>query len=202
MLLLHGSAVQLVAVLLSVTIAITIHEFAHAWRADRAGDPTPRAAGRLTLNPIAHFDPIGSLLFLIVGFGWAKPVPVNPANFRHPRRDGIHVALWGPLSNFLLAAAAGLAIRASAAHLPFGLFVFLRTLTLLNLNLGMFNLIPLPPLDGSHILSGMLDSRRAYAFEIWGRRYGLIVLLAFLWIGFSYLYTFVVFPLFHRLTGQ
>ncbi len=201
MLLFHSSAVELAAVFLSVTLAITVHEFAHAWRADLAGDPTPRAAGRLTLNPIAHFDPIGSLLFLIVGFGWAKPVPVNPLNFRHPRRDGIHVALWGPLSNFLIAAAAGLAIRVSGIRPEGGVGIFLYVLTLLNLNLGMFNLMPLPPLDGSHILSGMLDSRRAYAYEMWSRRYGLFILFAFLYVGFAYLYKFVVFPLYRLLTG-
>ena len=201
MLLFHASAVELASVLIAVTVAITVHEFAHAWRADRAGDPTPRAAGRLTLNPIAHFDPIGSLLFLLVGFGWAKPVPVNPANFRHPRRDGMWVGLWGPLSNFLLAAAAGVLIRVVGHAGTSGLHTLLQIFTLLNLNLGVFNLIPLPPLDGSHILSGMLDSRQAYAYEMWGRRYGFIALLAFLYVGFRYVFAFVVLPLYRLLTG-
>ncbi len=202
MLLFHSNAVQLASVLITVVVAITVHEFAHAWWADRAGDPTPRAAGRLTLNPVAHFDPIGSVLFLLVGFGWAKPVPINPLRFRRPRRDGVLVAMWGPLCNFLLALAAALILRALGGHATYGTTALLSTFTLLNLNLAVFNLLPIPPLDGSHILSGMLDPRRAYEFEVWGRRFGFILLLAFLWVGFRFLFTLVVLPLYSVLIGR
>lgn len=91
----------LLAWLVAVTVAITVHEFAHAKSAEMAGDPTPRAFGRVTLNPAAHYDLIGSTLFLLVGFGWAKPVPINPLAMRNPRRDAMLTALWGPLSNLI-----------------------------------------------------------------------------------------------------
>ncbi|MBU0607946.1 MAG: site-2 protease family protein, partial [Armatimonadetes bacterium] len=94
---------ELLSWLLAVVIAITVHEFAHAKSADMAGDSTARLKGRVTLNPIAHYDPLGSTLFLVLGFGWAKPVPINPLALRPPRRDAVLVSLWGPLSNLITA---------------------------------------------------------------------------------------------------
>ena len=138
----------------ALLIAVTIHEVAHALVADRLGDPTPRALGRITLNPLPHIDLFGALAFVIAGFGWAKPVPVNAANLRHPRRDMALVAAAGPVSNFLmafvglvlfvLARQSGL-VGAPVAQVLLWIFQF-------NLALGIFNLIPLPPLDGGHFL--------------------------------------------------
>jgi len=201
MLALARDPVTLVSVLVTVAIAITAHEFAHAWRADRAGDPTPRASGRLTLNPAAHFDLVGSLLFVIVGFGWAKPVPINPANFRRPRHDSIMVSLWGPASNLLLGLASGLLFRALAPTGTYGLLALLSVFTRLNINLAVFNLIPLPPLDGSHILAGLLPPRGAYKFEMWGRRYGMFALLIVIFVGLEYVYPYVLVPLYRLFLG-
>ena len=139
--------------LLTLTIAFTVHELAHAVVAVSLGDETPRRAGRLTLNPIAHLDPLGTLFFLISGFGWAKPVPVNPYALR--RRDGmLWVSLAGPLSNLGLAVLGGVLY-----HLPFEalwLRLGLREFVWLNLILLLFNLLPLPPLDGAKVLAELV----------------------------------------------
>jgi Zn-dependent protease len=173
---------EALAWLIAVTVAITVHEFAHAKRAEMAGDPTPRAMGRVTLNPLAHYDPLGSTLFLVFGFGWAKPVPVNPLAFRHLRRDAVMVALWGPLSNFLTATILAMPIRfglTGAYTMPVMVIVYA------NLLLGVFNLIPLGPLDGAHVLEGLLSDRarlRLYAFYGRYQRMMLIVLLLVLFV--------------------
>jgi len=133
-------------------ITISIHEYSHAKVADILGDPTPRLAGRLTLNPISHIDPFGLLALVLVRFGWAKPVPVNPYNFKNPRGGELLVSLAGPLSNFLLAWV--LAIIYKNVPLPNNDFLsMIISYTIwINLSLAVFNLIPIPPLDGSHIL--------------------------------------------------
>lgn len=143
-----------------ILLSITVHEFAHAWMAYKKGDRTAEAAGRLTMNPVAHIDPIGIIPLLLLGFGWAKPVPFNPYNLRDPRIDSVHIALAGPASNFILAAVAGIAYRAlittgfvaSTSLLP----TFLILLVLINLFLLFFNLIPIHPLDGSKLLDAIL----------------------------------------------
>ncbi len=165
---------RLLTALVAVTIAITVHEFAHAWRADRAGDPTPRQHGRLSLYPWVHYDPIGSTMFLLLGLGWAKPVPINPVMFKRPRYDGIMVALWGPLSNLITAVVFALPLRLGFAGQYAGV---LSTIVFLNLLLAFFNLIPIPPLDGSHILSGLLPPDKARRFAIFGARWGILILL-------------------------
>lgn len=172
---------ELLAWLIAVIVAITIHEFAHAKSAERAGDPTPRAHGRVTLNPLAHFDLIGSTLFLIMGFGWAKPVPINPAFFRHPRRDEVMVSLWGPLSNFLTAAVLAMPLRFGVAGdygMPLLIMVFA------NLLLGVFNLIPVGPLDGAHVLEGLLSPQGRMKLAMFYAKYQSVLMIVFLAIFF------------------
>jgi len=138
-----NSLVKIVALI----IAITIHEFSHAYMSDRLGDPTARSQGRLSLNPLVHLDPIGTLMLFIAHFGWGKPVPVDPYNLRHPKRDYALIALAGPISNILLAILVTLLIKIFPA--PF--IIFAIPLITLNLMLAIFNLLPFHPLDGSHI---------------------------------------------------
>jgi Zn-dependent protease len=150
--------IELIFKLPALLVAVTVHELAHALVADRLGDSTARRLGRITLNPLPHIDPLGALAFILAGFGWAKPVPVNARNLRHPIRDMAWVAAAGPLSNFAAAFVALVAMRLlgriggaaplvaeTLAHVLFFVYLF-------NLALGIFNLIPLPPLDGGHFL--------------------------------------------------
>ncbi len=167
---------------ISLIIAITFHEFCHALAADHMGDPTPRSRGRLTLNPLAHADPIGTialpLINLITGFptiGWAKPVPIDPFNFRHPKKDEIIVSLAGPASNLLLAIIGSLIIRFLPLSEIFILFFYL--LTFVNISLFIFNLIPIPPLDGSHILLNILPEKSRLQWEETFDRYGFILII-------------------------
>lgn len=141
--------------------SLTIHECAHAWSAFKFGDPTARNMGRLTLNPLAHLDMMGVIVMIMSGFrfGWAKPVPVNLANLENPRMADIWISAAGPLSNIAIAIVAGICFRIAGAAmtgLPDGLFVLLQTAVWINLTLAFFNLIPLFPLDGSHILRNLL----------------------------------------------
>ncbi len=179
---------ELVVVLPAVLFAITFHEVAHGWVADRLGDPTARMAGRLTLNPIVHLDPIGALMMILVKFGWAKPVPVNPMNLRHPLRDMIWVAAAGPTANLVVSAASLLLYRWSGAvavaFLADPLRELLKWSFFINLNLAAFNLIPIPPLDGSQILKGLLPRRHLPAFERM-EPYGFLILVLFLATGMA-----------------
>jgi Zn-dependent protease len=159
---------------LAVVIAITVHEFAHALRATMAGDPTPRQQGRVTLNPIAHLDPIGTLLLLLFRLGWGKPVQVNPIYFRRGRWDELMVAAWGPLSNIAVAALFAIPFRIGLSH---GREDLLITIILINLLLAFFNLLPVYPLDGSHVVENLLPRRLAPAFAQFSHRYGIILLV-------------------------
>lgn len=178
--------------LLAILVAITIHECAHAYAAYKLGDDTARWAGRLTLNPLAHIDPLGAILFLLVGFGWAKPVPVDMRNLRHPVRDAALIALAGPLSNLILAFAlaalgsvlpGGLLSATSATGLSAGdavlhmLGAFILRSVQLNLALMAFNLLPVPPLDGSNILRLFIPWRLRDRYDQL-LRYGPWILLA------------------------
>ncbi|MBI2469489.1 MAG: site-2 protease family protein [Candidatus Rokubacteria bacterium] len=176
-----GALQQLVLMAPAILVAVTVHEVAHGWVADRLGDPTARMHGRLTLNPLPHIDPLGALAFVLAGFGWAKPVPVDPRNLRHPVRDMALVGAAGPLSNFLLAFLGLLVLRAMpwAAIGPFvarPLFGMLQYVYLFNLALGIFNLIPLPPLDGGHFLPYLLP-RGAWHWHYRLAQYGPMILL-------------------------
>jgi Zn-dependent protease len=165
----------------ALLLAVTVHELAHGLVADRLGDPTARLQGRLTLNPIPHIDPLGALAFIIAGFGWAKPVPVNAYNLRHPIRDMAWIAAAGPASNFALAFAGivGFRLLRPVTVLPVvtePLLAMLSYVFLYNLGLGVFNLIPLPPLDGGHFLPYFLPRAS------WGalhklEQYGPIILI-------------------------
>jgi Zn-dependent protease len=168
----------------ALLIAVTVHELAHALVADRLGDPTARSLGRLTLNPLPHIDPLGAMAFILAGFGWAKPVPVNARNFRNPLRDMTWVAAAGPIANFLAAFAALLLVVAlkPAGLLPDAALRALSYVYTFNLVLGIFNLIPLPPLDGGHFLPYLLPRGAASALHGF-ERYGMLILLVLVFTG-------------------
>jgi Zn-dependent protease len=168
----------------ALLIAVTAHELAHALVADRLGDPTARSLGRLTLNPLPHIDTFGALAFVLAGFGWAKPVPVNAQNFRNPLRDMAKVAAAGPIANFLAAFAALvlMLVLKPAGILPETALRALSYVYTFNLVLGIFNLIPLPPLDGGHFLPYLLP-RRAAATLHGLERYGILILLVLVFTG-------------------
>ena len=177
-----GFLTTLVAGLPGIVIAMVIHEYSHARVADALGDFTPRMQGRLTLNPAAHVDPIGLAMLFLVHFGWAKPVQINPMNFSNPRRDDILVSLAGPASN-LITSFVALIILVLLAKLDFplseGLLVVFNLIIVYNINFAIFNMLPIPPLDGSHILRNLLpyEMARAYAQL---ERYSFIFLLIIL----------------------
>jgi Zn-dependent protease len=152
-----------VAWLVAIVFALTIHEFAHALVATMQGDPTSKLMGRLTFNPLAHIDMTGFLALLLVGFGWGKPVPVNPIYFKNKKWGDTLVALAGPLANFIAIVIFGIVLRIIVLTTSLSqnnlLILFLFFMIMINLVLGIFNLIPLPPLDGSHILFNILPSR-------------------------------------------
>jgi len=172
----------------ALALGITVHEFGHAWRAEKAGDPTPRAAGRMSINPLDHYDPLGSTLILLVGFGWAKPVPTNPAMFRHPRRDEIMVSLWGPLANIITALILAVPLWLGVAGAYSVPIVYVIRLQLV---LAVFNLIPVYPLDGSHILSALLPVDKARRLDAVYRQYGMFLLLGVLLVAGPVIWTVV-----------
>ena len=182
--------------LLAFVIGITIHEASHAWMANRLGDPTPKLMGRLTLNPIKHYDPIGTTMLLVlvilralgtpvIPFGWAKPVGFDPYNLKNPRKDTAIISLAGPGSNLIVAVFLAMILKLFVG--PFSPYTLLATaifypIIILNVSLAIFNLIPVYPLDGEKILSGILPQKDAYEFERFMKRYGTILLL------------FIIFP--------
>ncbi|MBR0288488.1 MAG: site-2 protease family protein [Selenomonadaceae bacterium] len=177
-----GFLTNLVAGLPGIVIAMVVHEYAHARVAYALGDYTPRLQGRLTLNPAAHVDPIGLLMLFIVHFGWAKPVQINPMNFSNPRRDDILVSLAGPASN-LITSFIALIILVLLAKFDFplseGLLVVFNLIIIHNINFAIFNMLPIPPLDGSHILRNLLPYEMARVYEQL-ERYSFIFLIIIL----------------------
>lgn len=163
-----GFLTGLIAGLPGIVIAMVVHEYAHARVAYALGDYTPQLQGRLTLNPAAHVDPIGLLMLFIVHFGWAKPVQINPMNFSNPRRDDILVSLAGPASN-LITAFIALIILVLLAKIDFpfsdGVLVVFNLIIIYNINFAIFNMLPIPPLDGSHILRNILPYELARGYE-------------------------------------
>lgn len=185
--------------LIVTILSITLHEFGHAYSADRLGDPTPRQDSRVNLWPDKHFDPLGFFMILItsvfgIGLGWGKPVMVNPRYFRNPRRDMVIVTACGPLMNLILALVFGLAIRfinmsghgvwleaEDGSSTTTGLF--LQIFMTRNLGLMFFNLIPVPPLDGSKIFAGLAPAELAYKYERFVNTYGMMILFALVATG-------------------
>ncbi len=169
---------------ISILAAITIHEFSHAWVAKYLGDPTAERAGRVSLNPLAHLDPFGTIMLLLVGFGWGKPVPTNPNNFKNPRLGSALTAVAGPISNLTLAFLLAMIYRLIPHINPYVGLLFI-TLIFYNLVIMIFNLLPVPPLDGSHILAIWFPEVERPQFMI----YGLIIVVAFVFLGGSTLLT-------------
>lgn len=184
----NDSILQFIILAPPLLLALTVHEFAHGYVASRLGDPTAQALGRLTLNPLKHLDPLGTLAFFVFHFGWAKPVPVNPAYFKDPQKDMLWVALAGPATNLALAVISALMVKTVvllAQSIPYSamgeaILVPLNSTLIasvwINLVLGIFNFLPIPPLDGSRILAGILppDLARFYASI---ERYGFVLLI-------------------------
>ena len=186
-----ASTIQDIAILAApILIAVTFHEVAHGWIADRLGDPTARLLGRLTLNPIKHLDPIGTLVFFLTRMiGWAKPVPVNPLNFRDPLKGMMWVAIAGPVTNLFLAAvsaailrlliASGILFDTSISFVMEPIRMMIYMSVIINVGLAVFNFIPIPPLDGSKVLMGLLSREQAEVF-VKIEPYGFIILILFI----------------------
>lgn len=169
--------------ILAFVVVITVHEASHAWMADKLGDPTARLMGRLSLNPLVHYDPIGTTLLLalvimrsmgipVLPFGWAKAVEFDPYNLKNPRRDSALISFAGPASNLILAL-----ILSILTYLSPVLSLFTAPFIILNVSLAIFNLIPIHPLDGGKILVGLLPQKYAYEVDIFLNRFGTIILI-------------------------
>lgn len=186
--------------ILALFVAITIHEFSHAWMADYLGDPTPRLSGRLKLNPLVHLDPLGLMFLFFFGFGWGKPVQFDPYNLKNPRKDAALISIAGPVSNFILALLLSLFLKLFIFFklnflISIGTTIFLPTITL-NLILGIFNLLPIHPLDGFKIVGGILSEKKAqewYQLE----KYGMIFLFMLIFpVGRTSMLDTIIRPIF------
>jgi Zn-dependent protease len=171
---------ELLKIVPAILIGLTVHELAHAWVALRLGDDTPRLMGRLTLNPLKHVDLVGFIMLVVAGFGWAKPVMIDRSKLKNPVRDDILIALAGPLSNLAFSLLLVVLLKGVVALVPFGTRSLFQTVTsaflafiAINVSLGLFNLLPIPPLDGSHVLGNLLAGRTAAVYF----RYGSFALL-------------------------
>ena len=194
-----------------ILFSLTVHEYAHALAAWKLGDDTAKNMGRLSLNPLVHLDLIGTVLLFIVHFGWAKPVPVNPRNFRNPKKDMLLVAVAGPVSNVLTAVAAAVLLNAvlenfdsyAALSSQEAVFVSVRVLwwfIYIGIVLAVFNMLPIPPLDGSRVLYGLLPAgadRKYLSVE----KYGILILVAVLFLGGKYVGYFLSAPVYIFITA-
>lgn len=188
----------------AILIALTFHEFAHGYVAYRFGDPTAKHNGRLTLNPLAHLDPMGTIMIFLIHFGWAKPVPVDPRYLGNPKRDMMWIAAAGPLMNMALALISGIIIRIFIGLNPSGetaltLFRMLQYSLYINLALAFFNLLPIPPLDGSKILSGILPNRYAHTLYMIESKGPMVLfgIIMFGWITGFHVLGVVIGPFIH-----
>jgi Zn-dependent protease len=185
--------------LFAFVVAITVHEASHAWMANRLGDPTPKLMGRLSLNPLVHYDPIGTTLLLVLvvlrafgapvlPFGWAKSVGFDPYNLKNPRKDTALISLAGPMANLILATILSLILRLGILS-PFSSVSFLVNILLpviiLNVSLAIFNLLPIHPLDGEKILVGILPKKDALEFDRFMNRFGTLILFFFIFPSFN-----------------
>lgn len=186
----------------ALIIAITIHEFAHALTADRLGDPTPRSQGRLTLNPLKHLDLIGTLLLIFVHFGWGKPVQIDAYNFKNPKKDELLVSLAGPASNIILAVLLSLIIR----FVPLNYYIVSLIVSIIQFNivLAIFNLVPIPPLDGAKILLNSLPSDVSNQWEDSLNKYGPFILIALVFLplpGGANIISLIITPILNFIFG-
>jgi len=187
-----------------ILFALTIHEYCHALVAYKLGDDTASLQGRLTLNPLMHLDPIGTIMMFIVGFGWAKPVPVNPYNFKDPKKGMLLVAIAGPVSNLITAVIAGIFLKFILADTAFslennsGAFNTLVLILILNVIFGIalavFNMIPVPPLDGSRVMYGLLPDKYAETYSSFEKYGTFLLLFIFLFAG-NYFRVFLWYPI-------
>ena len=194
---------SLIIWVVSVVLAITVHEFAHAYAAEKLGDPTARLMGRLSLNPLKHYDPVGTTLLFVTSFtymlsgigfpfGWAKPVPFDPYNLQNPRRDGGIIAIAGPISNFIMAILGAILLQLFFLEQPF-LSNLIASIIVLNVSLAVFNLVPIHPLDGGKIMLAILPKDLALEYDSIMRRFGmfLLILLIFPFGGTSAISAFI-----------
>lgn len=185
-----GSAIiYILSSLVVIFLTLPVHEYAHGWTAVKLGDPTPKYQGRLSLNPFAHIDYLGAACILFFGFGWAKPVQINSNNFKSPKKGMAITAIAGPISNLLVALIALLLMNAaslifSGVNLTaqFYIYYFFYYIAQINIYLAVFNLIPIPPLDGSRLLSALLPYKQYYTLMRY-EKYFFIALLGLLWLG-------------------
>jgi len=180
--------------IIAFVFAITIHEASHAWMSDRLGDPTARLMGRLSLNPLVHYDPVGTTLLLVlvvmralgapvIPFGWAKPVQFDPYNLKNPRRDSALISLAGPISNLSFALILSIILRFLGNSML--VFSLISPLIVLNVALAIFNLIPIHPLDGGKIFVGLLPEKDAYEADLFLKRYGMLILFILIFPTFG-----------------
>ena len=165
----------------AVLIAIILHEYAHGFVSWKLGDPTPKKDGRLSLNPLNHLDPIGTLCLLVFHMGWAKPVEINPNYYKNPKLGTVLVSLAGPVTNFIIAFISMIAlVKLNPERVAFYILMYL---VIINIGLGVFNLIPIPPLDGSKVLSAILPERLYFGYMKY-EKYFMLVLLVAMYLGF------------------
>lgn len=173
----------------SVLIAATVHEYAHAWTAFKLGDPTAKAEGRLTLNPLVHIDPLGALMLIVARIGWSKPVPIYEGNFKNPIQGTAITALAGPVSNLIMTIVTAVIYKFFLTDAPVVVQSFIFTFVVINLSLMTFNLMPIPPLDGHKIVRAFLPDRLRYSWEMLEKYAIWIIIILFLPLSPLYPYT-------------